>query len=198
VPGVPISWVPTTKLSRCVGWEKLTPPPSLWSAHWHEPSGECGQCAVEHTGSGCERMILSTSTRHTIGSMVQWQRHWVYQRRYYMFGPVSIQMGDCLQVGIPCRYVTSQLGQLSLIPYGMWVPIALRLVTNCYTPFTLLHKQHPFHIHYLTSLHGQHKTILQTTATAACQYCSTTSDGNSDVVFPERCYYTKGMLCVFA
>ena len=43
-------------------------------------------------------------------------------------GPVSTWMGDLLRVGIPSRYVTSQLGQLSLaslwgrlIEYQLWL-----------------------------------------------------------------------------
>jgi len=35
-------------------------------------------------------------------------------------GPVSTGMGDRLQVGIPSRYVTSQLGQLSLASIFGW------------------------------------------------------------------------------
>ena len=70
-------------------------------------------------------------------------------------------MGDRLRAGIPSRAVTSQLCQLSfaslrdrlveyqlrlgwrreyhsacVIPYGTWVPVAVRLLANCYTPFT--------------------------------------------------------------
>jgi len=74
-------------------------------------------------------------------------------------------MGDRLRAGILSRAVTSQLGQLSLaslrgrlieyqlrlgyrrechlcrvagntVAYGTWVPVAVRLLANCYTRFT--------------------------------------------------------------
>jgi len=64
VPGVAISCVQTNKLSRWVGWEKLTPPPAVWSSQWHDSSGNWLHCAVEHTGSGCDSIILNTSTHH--------------------------------------------------------------------------------------------------------------------------------------
>jgi len=38
----------------------------------------------------------------------------VHERSYPTLGLVSIEMADCLWEGIPSRYVTSQLGQLSL------------------------------------------------------------------------------------
>ena len=38
----------------------------------------------------------------------------VYERSYPMSGPVNTGMGHCLWMTIPSRYVTSQLGQLSL------------------------------------------------------------------------------------
>jgi len=37
-----------------------------------------------------------------------------------MPGPVSIGMGDRLQVGKPPRFVTSHSGQLSLLPSERW------------------------------------------------------------------------------
>ena len=63
VPGVPINCVHTNKLSKCVGWEKLTPPPAALSAQWHDSSGDWAHCADEHTGSGCDRIILNTSAQ---------------------------------------------------------------------------------------------------------------------------------------
>ena len=45
-----------------------------------------------------------------------------------MSGPVSTWMGDCLWAGIPSRYVTSQLGQLSLASIrGRLIEYQLRL-----------------------------------------------------------------------
>ena len=45
-----------------------------------------------------------------------------------MSGPVSTWMGDCLRAGIPSRYVTSQLGQLSLASIrGCLIEYQLRL-----------------------------------------------------------------------
>jgi len=45
-----------------------------------------------------------------------------------MLGPVSTWVGDHLQVDIPSRYVTSQLGQLSLASLrGRLIEYQLRL-----------------------------------------------------------------------
>jgi len=45
-----------------------------------------------------------------------------------MSGPVSTGMGDRLQAGIPSRYVTSQLRQLSLASlWGRLIEYQLRL-----------------------------------------------------------------------
>jgi len=49
--------------------------------------------------------------RVNVGS---WQRRLEYQRSYSTSSPASTAMGDRLRAGIPSRYVTSQLGQLSL------------------------------------------------------------------------------------
>jgi len=97
--------------------------------------------------------------------MAQWLASFVV-RNYPTSGPVSTWMGDRLWAGIPSRYATSQLGQLSLasfrgrlieyqlrleygrechlcrvagntvILYGMSVLVAVRRVANCYTPLT--------------------------------------------------------------
>jgi len=42
------------------------------------------------------------------------------QRSCATSDPVSTRMGDRLWTGKPSRYVTSQLGQLSLLPSAGW------------------------------------------------------------------------------
>jgi len=47
-----------------------------------------------------------------VGGVAQWRRSAAYERSYRTSGPVTTGMGDRLRA--PSRYVTSQLGQLSL------------------------------------------------------------------------------------
>jgi len=59
------------------------------------------------------------------GVVVSGVRH---ERSSRTSGPVSTAMGDRLRAGIPSRYVTSQLGQLSLASLrGRLIEYQLRL-----------------------------------------------------------------------
>ena len=51
-----------------------------------------------------------------VGGLAQWQRVGLDQRSCATSDPVSTKMGDCLWTGKLSRYVTSQLGRLSLYP----------------------------------------------------------------------------------
>ena len=50
-------------------------------------------------------------------------RHSAYERSYPALGSASTGMGDRLRAGVPSRYVTSQLGQLSLASIRRRVPV---------------------------------------------------------------------------
>jgi len=59
----------------------------------------------------CSRKRFKQSTKRDKAIVARRSSH---ERSYPTSGPVSTWMGDRLWAGIPSRYVTSQLGQLSI------------------------------------------------------------------------------------
>ena len=66
---------------------------------------------------GVCQVIVWMQTGWRFGLVVM---HWPRSTYCAMSDPVSTRMGDRLWTGKPSRYVTSQLGQLSLLPSVGW------------------------------------------------------------------------------
>ena len=67
-----------------------------------------------YTISGCNQPTRSTQPCIPRGRLIEYQLRLGWRREYHL----------CWVAGN------------TVIPYGTWVPIAVRLLANCYTPFT--------------------------------------------------------------
>ena len=64
-------------------------------------------------GGLCECDVVIWLTTNCVELAIRCSRL-SHKQSYSTLSPVITGMGDCLQVGIPPQYITSQLGQLSL------------------------------------------------------------------------------------
>jgi len=85
--GITRCYLPPGRGHRLMPLRPPGPPPTLWKSS--------------------QTLVLITAWRTLSGVRS------AYERSYPTSGPVSTGVGDRLRAGVPSRYVTSQLGQLS-------------------------------------------------------------------------------------